>query len=862
MLVAGEPGVGKTRLVAALARRAHDEGALVLFGRCAEDVAVAYQPFVEALHTGPADLDPAVVAEHVAACGGEIRRLVPAIDGPEPIAAEAAVEQARLFDAVADLLRRAATERTVVLVIDDIHWATAASVALLRHLLNDPQGHRLCVLATYRDTEIDRSHPLGGLLSDIHRIEGAERLALRGLDRQGVEDLFVAVSGDDLEDDGLALVAAVLERTAGNPFFVNQVLRHLVERGVLHQEDGRWRVVGKLADLDLPEGVLDVVGRRLSRLSQAANQAMSVAALCGLAFSVRVLSAVPDAGDPDAVVDGLDEAVRARLLVETAPGQLAFAHAIVRDALTRELTSAKRARLHRAIGEAILAVYGDAPTVPLAELAHHFTEAAVLGDTTSAATWAVAAADAAAGRSDQRGAIAVLEQALTVIETVEPVNQSARFDVAVAISERHYALAEFDAPVVDAAADAARRLRSGERMLRIAAGRYPGGSGVTDPQVIGLFEEALELLSPDATPFRIYATSGLAGHLAMQGDPSYTTHVATVMEHLPEVDAIAPMLGAGSRMWTVFATLGLPGAAHRLQLLDEALAVPTDVEDPWLTELGTRVDITQFLDAYKAHDLIGLGRRGDFERQLARLNEIAESTGNMSVRGIVHAQNGMLALLDGRFAEVATHADRMIEASPADQNFQMSYFAMVGWVAFEEGRIAEFLPMLDAVLQLSPDLPAARATASMAHLEVGDVARAADFLRGVVDGWSTWARDWSWPLVPVRAGRGHHGVGRPRYRPAPADGARAVLRRARHRRRRDPVLRGVRPLPGDAPRPDRTERRSRRRPRCRPCARGVGRRISPHHPHSILVGPCAPASCRGRRRRTRGHRARGVDRDG
>ena len=158
----------------------------------------------------------------------------------------------------------------------------------------------------------------------------------------------------------------------------------------------------------------------LSRLSPEANQALAVAALCGLEFGVRVLCGVPDAGTPDAVVDGLDEAVHARLLVETGPGRFAFTHAIVRDALTRELTMAKRARLHRALGEAIVAVYGDAPDVPLAELARHFTEAAVLGDTAAAARWATAAARAAADQADHRGAVAVLERALGAIEAVEP----------------------------------------------------------------------------------------------------------------------------------------------------------------------------------------------------------------------------------------------------------------------------------------------------------------------------------------------------------------------------------------------------------------------------------------------------------
>ena len=251
-----------------------------------------------------------------------------------------------------------------------------------------------------------------------------------------------AASGDELDDDLRDLAAALAQRTDGNPFFANEVLRHLVERGVLAQDGGRWTIKGALEDVDLPEGVLDVVGQRLSRLSPEANQALAVAALCGLEFGVRVLREVPDAGTPDAVVDGLDEAVHARLLVETGPGRFAFTHAIVRQALTRELTMAKRARLHRALGEAILALYGDAPDLPLAELAHHFTEAAVLGDTAAAARWATAAARAAADQADHRGAVAVLERALDVIEAVEPVDQTARFDVAAALVERHYALAE------------------------------------------------------------------------------------------------------------------------------------------------------------------------------------------------------------------------------------------------------------------------------------------------------------------------------------------------------------------------------------------------------------------------------------
>ena len=584
VLVAGEPGVGKTRLVAALARRAHDEGALVLFGRCEEDLAVAYQPFAEALRAGLASLDHEVVVAHVAAHGGEIRRLVPAIEAAEPVRAESTLEQARLFDAVTDLLHRVADDRPVVLVLDDLHWAAPSTIALLRHLLTADPGHCLCVLGTYRDTEVDRAHALGGLVADIHRVAGVERLALRGLDGQGVEDLVAAASGDELDHDSRDLAAALAQRTDGNPFFANQVLRHLVERGVLVQDGGRWTIKGSLDDVDLPEGVLDVVGRRLSHLSPGANQALAVAALCGLEFGVRVLREVPDAGTPDAVVDGLDEAVRARLLVETGPGRLAFTHAIVRDALTRELTMAKRARLHRALGEAILAVYGGAPDAPLAELARHFTEAAVLGDTATAARWATAAARAAADQADHRGAVAVLERALGVIEVVEPVDQIARFDASAALVELHYALGE-PRTWNGSAVDAARQLRSGPRLLRI-------GMASVDPEAIGLCEEALQLLDPEAAPIRALAVASLAWLRSFQSIPGFIDDLETATDLLTEMDPGAPRVGAAVRWMIAFAGLSLPGAADRLRLCDEALAVDPEAEDPWWDQIATGLDIT------------------------------------------------------------------------------------------------------------------------------------------------------------------------------------------------------------------------------------------------------------------------------
>ena len=747
VLLAGEPGVGKTRLAAAAARRAFDDGATVLFGRCEEDLAVAFQPFLEPLQTIWRDADDALRHAHTASHGGELARLVPGLGGAAPVRADPELEQARLFEAVADVVSRAAEERPVVLVLDDLHWAAAATVALVRHLIVASPDTRLLVIGTYRDTEIDRGHALGGLLADAHRIAGVQRVALRGLDLSGIEDLFTRVSGDALDAAGRELAAAVAERTDGNPFFVSQLLRHLVERQVLVQDGGRWVVQGALEEVDLPEGVLDVVGRRLSTLSPAANQALAVAALCGLSFGVRVLRAVPDAGDPDAVVDGLDAAVRARLLVETGPGRLAFTHAIVRDALLRELTSARAARLHRAIGSALLEVYGSASRLPLAELAHHFTEAALLGDTAAAARWAVAAADEAADRADHRGGIALLERALAVIEAVEPVDQEARFDVAVSLAEAHYQLAEHVPYPAEAAADAARRLGSGVRLLRVATARYPGGTGVLDEQRLWLYGEALGLLPEDAHPLRVLARAGLAGQRSLQSDNRFIEEVEQVVEELPTVFAEAPRVAVFVVAWISFATLGRPGAARRLELADLVAAIPPDAPDPWWDALGTHVAMETFQHAYRGHALLCVGRRPEFAATTRHLEDEGRRIGNMTARGMACAQHGLLALAEGRFDDALSHSQDMVETSPAEPNFLLSYFAVQDQVLREQGRSSESLVMLEPAAAVSPDLAAVRAALARAHHESGQDGQARAIVAELLETWPSHGRDWSWPAV-------------------------------------------------------------------------------------------------------------------
>ena len=311
--IAGEPGVGKTRLLAEVARNASADGATVLWGSCDEDPVVPYQPFVEQIRQWLAtDLDRRVPSG--------LERLLP--ETSRELAApdfnpggDAEAERLRLFEGAAELLRSTTADGPVLLVLDDLHWAATPTLLLLRHVLAALAGERAMVLGAYRDTELDRHHPFANVLADLRREEGVVRVALDGIDTPSVIEFLERVAGQTLDEDGLELARLMRAETKGNPFFIGQVLRHLTETGALDRSGGRWATAGPVESLGLPEGVREVVGRRLSSLSDAANAALLVAAVIGPEFDLATLASVPDAGhDPDRMLDGLDECAAARLI--------------------------------------------------------------------------------------------------------------------------------------------------------------------------------------------------------------------------------------------------------------------------------------------------------------------------------------------------------------------------------------------------------------------------------------------------------------------------------------------------------------------------------------------------------------------
>jgi predicted ATPase/class 3 adenylate cyclase/tetratricopeptide (TPR) repeat protein len=378
VLISGEPGVGKTRLATEAARAALHAGALVIGGRCDEELVVPYQPFAEALRF-QSELDD-VPSAWLGPLAGEMTRIVPELGArisgrAAPENSDPESERARLFEAVTGWLRTTAASVPVFLVLDDLHWADRPTLLLLRHLINETPHDSLFIVGTYRSTDLDRSHPLATMLADLRRNDSVSRLALDGLTADGVAELLERSAGHDLDDAGNALARAVHAETAGNPFFVGEIVRHLVESGALFVRDGRWTSDLTLENVGLPEGVREVVGRRLSRLDDETQRLLSNAAVIGQEFGLPVLAAVAGI-DEDRVVDLLDAVRSTSLVNEVGLDRYRFAHALVRATLLEELTTTRRVRTHRKVAETIEARHAHDLDAVVGELAFHYGEAA------------------------------------------------------------------------------------------------------------------------------------------------------------------------------------------------------------------------------------------------------------------------------------------------------------------------------------------------------------------------------------------------------------------------------------------------------------------------------------------------------
>lgn len=408
-VVAGEPGIGKTRLSQEATLACGQRGFVVATGRCYEPHrSVPYYPFLEALSSLLAAA-PEPVRAQVPARWPHLMRLLPEGPGgvPSDTGASPQEEQVRLFWAVTGFLQAISEAAPVALLLDDLHWADDASLELLQHLARHTRGHRVLLLGAYRDVEVGRRHPLGRALRDLERERLIERVPVRRLGREGTERMISDRIGHDLSGEFTDLVYS---HTDGHPLFVQEVLHALIERGDVYRQDGRW-ASREISEIGVPASVRDTIADRASRLSERAQETLSEASVLGQAFDFDDLEALTALSE-DELEAALEEALAAGLVYESGDGYV-FNHALTQQALYADLPNRRRRRLHLAAGDALEQLAEPVRKRRAAELAWHFRK----GDAPERAfPYALLAGDQAASvhapaeaESHYRGALELAE---------------------------------------------------------------------------------------------------------------------------------------------------------------------------------------------------------------------------------------------------------------------------------------------------------------------------------------------------------------------------------------------------------------------------------------------------------------------
>jgi class 3 adenylate cyclase/tetratricopeptide (TPR) repeat protein len=696
VFIAGEPGIGKTRLAAETARLAHLDGASVLYGRCDEDMGVPFQPFVEALASFIEYTPVERLRAQLGRYAGELVRLVPAlankvIDLPPPLHSDPDTERYRLFDAVAAWLTTAAAERPLVLVLDDLHWAAKPTLLLLRHVARAGESGPLLIVGTHRDTDIDRDHPLTAVLADLRRVDGVERLTLAGLDEAGVVAFLERAAGQSLEMMGHGLAHAVHEETEGNPFFVGEVLRHLVESGALVRRDDRWANARPLAEFGIPDSVREVIGRRLDRLPGAASEILTVAAVIGRDFDLAVLATLGDYDD-ETLLAALESAVAARLVEETGVDGYRFAHALVRATLYESLGETRRARLHRRVADAVLARRPDDVTA----LANHYSQAAVRGDASQAVRYCTQAGDHALSKLAYDQAVIYYHRALDLLGNATP-GERRELLVRLGGAQRDAGDGAYRSTLLDAGR-AAAAAGDGDRLVRAVLANTRGYpvAGRVDAERVEMLEAALTALGPADSAARARVLGTLVCELA------YSNQSARIRALDREAIEMARRLGDPTTLAFIFRTrfvaIWTPDAhAERLDATNEYVHLAEQLGDP--------ID-RWYAYSHRFHTMLTAGDIDEADRWLRTLENLDDDLCQPTQRWVLTRDKSMRALLAGQTAEAERLFTESFEIGQATgQPDALAMYVSQLWpTRGVQGRVAEIESMLDQVRD-QPDMP-------------------------------------------------------------------------------------------------------------------------------------------------------------
>ncbi len=540
---------------------------------------------------------------------------------------------------------------------------------LLQHLARHTSSARLMVIATYREVELNRAHPLSDALSALRRLADFTRISVRGLPEGDVYDLLTSIEpSEELAVARHALASALWQETEGNPFFLREVLAHLVETGKLRHEGGQWSAgVLTVSDLGLPEGVRDVIGRRLSRLSDACNRVLIRAAALTRGFSWEALRAInPDLAEDD-LLDLLDEALATQIITERkdeTPTIYEFTHALIRQTLYEELSGPRRVLLHRQIGDALETLYAGNADAHVGELAYHFYQAAPGGDIEKAIDYCMRAGDRAAALNGHDDAVGHYERALQALDLGTAADAPHRCELLLKLGDVQSksghpgnAMETFKQAAALARGGDSSRLSCQAAIGFAEASWDVSGDPALRPASVAMLSEVLEALGDGDDDLRVRAMGlrtraapalsqgGFADVLATGGLGSYVGgRAAEQVAEAREAVEIARRLGDNGLR--AYALGHLRGALWRPDNPQERLSISSDM----LSEARLGGDVAQEFAAllWQGMDYTDLGDIDGSARTFAEAERLSGIT-----RQPVHAwfpavHRAMRAFIDGR----------------------------------------------------------------------------------------------------------------------------------------------------------------------------------------------------------------------
>jgi DNA-binding SARP family transcriptional activator len=743
VLLTGDAGIGKTRTAAELAAHAHGEGAVVLYGRFDEETLTPYQPVVEMLRGWSAGAPLDSLRERLGPRAAELSILLPEF-GPPPAdhlapgaitGPEADAQRYRFFDAVAALIGEVGAEAPVMLVFDDLQWADRPTLQLLRHLVRSPAPRQVLFVGTYRESEITDRHPLHELVGDLRREGTLRRLELSGLGEAEVGELVAELASAPATE---SFVHALAGETEGNPFFIEEVVRHIRDTaGALTEEV-------TLEEAGVPDGVREVTARRLRRLSEPTRAVLLVASVIGREFDFDVLATVVDVGD-DELVEALEEGVEARVLREAGHvGRYGFTHALVRATLYDSISQLRRARLHGRVGEALVSLRGGDLDPHLAMLAHHFAQAAPVERPDRAIDFALAAARRADRLLAWEEAAQHYRAALRARELAGAVDDHVRAELLLALgaSEDRAGMEEDARASFQSAIRTARQLGDPVLLGRGALGAAGPWSMLSrsDPDRVRLLEEALEALPEDDSPLRARLLARMALELYYAGEPelrmALSEEAVDIARRIADARTLATCLDARH-----YALWNPENVEERLEVAAELRRVAEETGDPELELQGAGWTII---------DLMELGDIQGVDIQIAAASKLAEALHRPIWLWWTSLFRGARAALAGDFDLAERLAQETLSIGQRGQaENALHYYAQSMFnIRREQGRLAEVEGAVRGFIELYPAIPAWRSALSLLLVELGRPEEArAEFERIASGGFSAFPRDANWLIA-------------------------------------------------------------------------------------------------------------------